>query len=464
MKRKSTGDSKLDQILKGGIPENSIELIIGLPGTGKTILAESILNRVATPTEKGLYISTSSETLGKLLSYAQGFTFFKPEAIGHYIFYEQVGDALRSADLESVVDRIIALVKEFEPSYLVIDSFKAFHSFGATLHEVSAALTKLSFSLSAIAVTSFWVGEYSFDGTEMLPEFAIADSIMELFAEQFEGKMRRYLRVIKMRGADYLEGKHTFNIDREGLHIYPRLIAPGPFEYRQETARLSTGIDGLDLMTEGGLKKGSTTAVFGPPGAGKTVSALHFIFKGIEEGEKGLYVTLTENPTQLVESARALGWDIDKALGNQMLHIHYYSPDNVYIDQVSTDILEMIEQKGVKRVVIDSMNDLESSVLQKQSFSNYVYALTQHMVVNQVSLWMAVQTEPLYSVSSISQLGASHMADNVIFINYEKPHHTTKRYVTILKTRGQPHEPKSRPARITAKGMTVSPGLLRTAA
>lgn len=455
MIKKTTGKPALDYILKGGFPENSTQLIIGPPGVGKTILAESILNRISSPEERGLFITTTAEPLSKLIRFAQGFEFFKPDSVGEYIFYEQVGDLLRSEGLVSAIDRIITHVKEYAPTYVVIDSFKAFHSFGATEQEVSRALTKLSFHLSAIAITAFLVGEYSFDEASELPEFVMADGITELSVKRFGVKTRRFLRVIKMRGSDYMGGEHTFDIDDRGVNIYPRLIAPLATEYPVEKGKVSTGIEGFDRMVGGGFKRGSTTCVFGPPGAGKTISALHFLFKAIAAGEKGLYITLTENPVQLADNASSLGFGVREAISAEILKVRYYAPDAVYIDKVSQDIANAIEKDGVKRVVIDSMNDLESSVPLPEAFSDYVYALAQRMVINQVSLWLTAQVEPLFSISSLTQLGASHMIDNIILINFEKAERDIKRYVTVLKTRGQEHVKESRPMEITSKGIRV---------
>lgn len=284
-----SGSADLDLILNGGFPQNSINLVIGLPGTGKTILAESVIFANATPEKKALYISTVSEPLDKIIRYLQGFTFFKPEAVGDSVIYEDLSNVLRTQGLEGAFERINDLIKEYSPAFLVIDSFKALHAFSKSTEHFRRYLSEITATLTALAITSFWVGEYTSDEMSVLPEFAVVDGIIELVIKKVGVKDARYLRVLKMRGTNFYGGEHAYKITEEGLNIFPRLTTPNrPIDYTLVQAREKTGIPVLDTMIADGFWKGSSTVIFGPPGSGKTLLGLHFIFKGIEMGEKGL--------------------------------------------------------------------------------------------------------------------------------------------------------------------------------
>ena len=76
MERLSTGNVRLDEVLGGGLVLDAITLVVGAPGTGKTILAEQCLFANATPERPGLYLSTVSEPFDKLLRYGQSLEFF----------------------------------------------------------------------------------------------------------------------------------------------------------------------------------------------------------------------------------------------------------------------------------------------------------------------------------------------------------------------------------------------------
>src|SRR6478752_6757122 len=112
MERISSGHERLDRLLGGGLPANGINLIIGHPGTGKTILAEQYLFHNARVDLPGIYLSTMSEPFDKILRYGQALSFFDTDAIGSSVFYDDLGEAVNSNGLPGVIDQIDALLKE----------------------------------------------------------------------------------------------------------------------------------------------------------------------------------------------------------------------------------------------------------------------------------------------------------------------------------------------------------------
>ena len=89
VKRLSTGNRELDEILDGGIPENSINIIMGAPGSGKTALAEEFIFANADDERRPiLYLTTLSEPLDKVIRYLQQFHFFDAAKMGSVIHYE----------------------------------------------------------------------------------------------------------------------------------------------------------------------------------------------------------------------------------------------------------------------------------------------------------------------------------------------------------------------------------------
>ncbi len=129
MERLSTGNDRLDEVLGGGLILDAITLIVGAPGTGKTILAEQCLFANATPERPGLYLSTVSEPFDKLLRYGQALEFFDTAQLNRSVFYDDLGDAVHQNGLPAVVERLDALLKEHRPGIVVIDSFKALRTF-----------------------------------------------------------------------------------------------------------------------------------------------------------------------------------------------------------------------------------------------------------------------------------------------------------------------------------------------
>ena len=223
MERLSTGNVRLDEVLGGGLVLDAITLVVGAPGTGKTILAEQCLFANATPERPGLYLSTVSEPFDKLLRYGQSLEFFDTAQLGRSVFYDDLGDAVHQDGLPGVLERLDALIKEHQPGIVVIDSFKALRTFAADDAEFRRFLHDLAGRLSVLAVSSLWVGEYEPDEATDSPEFAVADGVIGLETRRSAERSIRYLSVRKLRGSDFLSGDHVYRITAGGLVVFPRL-------------------------------------------------------------------------------------------------------------------------------------------------------------------------------------------------------------------------------------------------
>src|SRR5215472_18669792 len=116
--RFSSGERHLDAVLGGGIPANALNMIIGLPGSGKTILAEQFMFHNATPQRPGVYLSTVSEPLDKILRYGQKLDFFDAEMIGASVFFSDLGEALNDGGLDEVLTQVQAQITERRPGVI----------------------------------------------------------------------------------------------------------------------------------------------------------------------------------------------------------------------------------------------------------------------------------------------------------------------------------------------------------
>ena len=226
MDRLSTGNGRLDEVLGGGLILDAITLVVGAPGTGKTILAEQCLFANATRERPGLYLSTVSEPFDKLLRYGQALEFFDTAQLNRSVFYDDLGDAVHQNGLPAVVDRLDALLKEHRPGIVVIDSFKALRTFAADEAEFRRFLHDLAGRLSALAVSSLWVGEYGPDEATDAPEFAVADGVIALETKRSAERSIRYVSVRKLRGSNFLSGDHVYRITAGGLVVFPTTRRP----------------------------------------------------------------------------------------------------------------------------------------------------------------------------------------------------------------------------------------------
>ena len=455
----TSGDEGLYRILGGGLPENGINLIMGLPGSGKTMLCQQFMFAGATEERPAIYLSTVSEPFEKILRYAQTLSFFDPSAIGRSIFYDDLGAAVAGdGGLAAVTERIAALIKERRPGIIAIDSFKALAVFADDAREFRRFLHNLAALLTAFPATSFWIGEYGEDETRTAPEFAVADGIISLATEHVNERVLRLIEVQKLRGSDFRSGRHTYRLSENGITVFPRLADPLRDDgYRLSEDRISTGIAPLDQMLAEGYAPASSTLVAGPSGAGKTLMGLHFIFSGAANGQPGVIATLQENPSQLERVVRGFGW----SLQNEHVAVMYRSPNDVYIDQWVYELLELIERTGATRVVIDSLSDLQHAAPDPVRLREFIYSLTQRLSRAGISPIMTSEIPDLFHVGRLAEYGISHLSDNVILLQYLRAHSRVLRTVAILKSRASAHDPEIREFDITSDGIVLGDPIAR---
>jgi circadian clock protein KaiC len=452
MERLPTGNGRLDAILGGGLVLNAITLVVGAPGTGKTILAEQCLFANATPERPGLYLSTVSEPFDKLLRYGQSLDFFDVARLAESVFYDDLGDAVHNDGLAGVLDRIDSLMKQHAPGIIVIDSFKALRTFAANDAEFRRFLHELAGRLSVLAVSSLWVGEYEPGEATTSPEFAVADAVIGLETRRSAERSIRYLSVRKLRGSDFLSGDHVYRITAGGLVVFPRLA-----DIRDNSAfdsngeRVSTGISALDDALEEGYWSGSTTLIAGPSGVGKTIMGLHFVFAGAAHGESGVFVTLQENRAQLARVIGRFGWNVE----SPNVTIMDRSPVDLYVDELVYELLQRIRDVGAKRLVIDSLNDLVIATPDPMRLREFLYSLVQRCARLGVSLMFTYETMELFRISRLSELGMSHISDNVVLLQHVQDRSEMKRALTVLKSRGSMNSAAIREFRISVDGITL---------
>lgn len=455
IERLQTGSRELDQILEGGFPTNTINVVMGAPGCGKTILTEQLVFANATVSASALYLTTLSEPLDKFISHGQTYSFFDAAKVGESVFYEDLGLLVRERGMQALADIVTEFLVQRRPRVLVIDSFKALNELIENPSERRSILFDLANVLTAYRCTTFLVGEYASNTMTDLAEFAIADGILLLIKEASGVREQRFLRVEKLRGSGSLPGMHAFNISEKGIEVYPRLLTPAMSpDYDANLERVNTGITGLDDMIETGFWRGSTTLVAGPSGSGKTMIGLHFIRQGVLNDEPGVYVGFQENPVQLSRIMRGFAWDSNTLLQNPNFELMYRSPVEMQLDSMATELFARISEGRIKRVVIDALGDLKKGSSDAQRFSDFLYALTQWFAVRNITCLLLYELHSLFDSPRISDEEISNMSDNVVLLRFTRETEMA-RMIRIIKTRGSGHDNRERTLEISSNGVAV---------
>jgi circadian clock protein KaiC len=447
-----SGSGQLDQVLGGGLPANTINLIAGLPGTGKTVLAHQYVFHNASPDRCAIYFATVAEPFDKLVRFGQTLSFFDPQAIGQSIFYEDMHRTLAENGLEGTLEAVERALRERRPGIVVIDSFKALHAYATDEAAMQRYAHELASLLSAFPATSFWLGEYSPDEMPTSPPSAVADAVLSLSTRATGLRETRLLSVSKLRGSGFLSGDHAYRVTTDGLRVFPRLADPvDPEGYHVAGERRSSGIALLDDMLADGYFPGSSTLVAGPTGAGKTVMGLHFVFQGLRVNEPGVIATFEEHPSQLEVMAKGFGW----SLAESAVDVMYRSLVDLHVDEWVYELLETIERTGARRILIDSLSNIEVVSPDQVRFREYVYSLIRRCSRTGVSLLMTTELPDLFQVTRLSDSGISPICDNVLLLQHALSDSRMKRSVIVLKTRASVHDDHVRGFTIGSKGVVL---------
>ena len=461
IERLPSGNPRLDEILNGGLLKNAINLIVGVPGSGKTILSQQFAFHNATAKQPALYLSTLSEPLDKILRFGETLKVFDHKAIQDgRVIYEDLGQVLGDAGLESILSAIDGYLKKLRPGIVVIDSFRVFAAVARDGTEFRRFLYSMTRLLAASATTAVWNAPYTREQAMDAAEFAVADTIIALDIKLMGSRELRVLQVLKLRGGSYRSGEHAYRITEAGFDVFPRLAdIQDRTAYTLSGRRSSTGIEALDkVLGEGGYWSGATTMVAGPSGIGKTLMGLHFLFRGAEGGEPGIMATFQENETLLTRVAKSFGWTFT----GSGVHVLSRSVVDIYIDEWVYQLLDMVEQTGAKRIVIDSLPDVMVAAADPTRFREWMFSLTQRLARAGISIMMIVEVPELFQLRRISEQGLSHLADNVVLLQYVQEGPELVRALTVLKTRAMHHHPVVHRYEITEKGFVLGDVLTLT--
>jgi circadian clock protein KaiC len=447
-----SGHAPLDEVLGGGLPADAISLVMGRPGSGKTILAQQYAFRNGRAEQPVVYFSTVSEPLEKIVRFGQSLAFFDTAAIGTSVFYEDLGATVNQDGLKGVSDELGRIIRERRPGLIVIDSFKALQAFAADYGDFRRFLQELAGRLGAFPAASLWVGEYEDAEVASMAEFAVADAIVSLTSERVGQREARFLQVRKLRGSGYRSGQHAYRLTANGLHLFPRLAdAPVGQNYELGDIRISSGISALDEMLADGYWPGAATLIAGPSGSGKTLMGLHFVMNGARQGQPGVIATLQENPTQLQRVLAGFGW----SLHEPNVEVMYRSPVDIYIDEWVYDLMDTVERTGARRVLIDSLADLRVSAGDEIRFHEFIYSIVQRFSRQGVSVLMTSEIPRLFGTDRLTDSAISPLADNVVILSYQQDGDTIGRTIAVIKTRASRHDPAVRKFVIGPRGIVL---------
>ena len=462
IKKIPTGVRGLDEILGGGIPEFSFNIIAGPPGCGKTTLAHQIVFANATVRKPAIYFTVLGEPAMKMLRHQQQYSFFDGSKLGKAIRFINLSDVVLGKSLDKVLEAIIQEVTTTNPGIVVVDSFRTVirKAVADTSElEMQTFIQRLAQFLSSWEATSFLVGEYAPDEMRDNPLFTIVDGLFWLSQLTERNSVVRKLQIFKLRGQASVPGLHTFHIRGSGLQAFSRTLGldSKKIDPLGEGRRLSIGTPELDKMMNGGIREGDSLLIAGPSGTGKSVLATQFIAAGLSKKEPAVMALFEERPLGYTDRADSLGLKLKAAQKKGLLETLYLRPLDLSVDQITQEILDAVERVGAKRLVIDSLVGFEMALAPgfREDFRESLYRMIVALTGAGVTILTTVEVEDTFTALQFSHYTVSFLTDDIIRLRYVEIDGQLRKVVVVIKMRGGNHSKDIREYVITGKGVVL---------
>jgi len=458
----STGVPGLDQLLVGGLVTNRMYLIEGNPGTGKTTLAMQFLLEGVKQGDACLYV-TLSETSVELHAVAHshgwkldGIEVFQLAAAERATIDEQYTLYHPSeVELGETIQAVLAIVERVKPRRIVFDSLSEMKLLAREPLRYRRQILALKEFFSGQDCTVLLLDDFSSGGGDLQLQ-SLSHGVVLLEQLPFDyGRARRRMRVVKYRGVPAIEGFHDFVIRFGGLTVFPQL-RPSDASPAGETTPIASGVPELDALLGGGLTWGTASVLIGPPGTGK--STLAALYAGTVR-EPGAVFLFDERRKSYLRRCGQLGIPIREGTETGHLIVEQVEPGELSPGEFSYRIRDAVENRGVRLIVIDSLNGYLTAIPQSDSPLIRMYELLSYLAGRDVATILIVAQHGLIGMTMAAPIDVSYLADVVIMLRFFEAQGEVRRAISVVKKRTGEHERTLREFRIGAAGLKVGAAL-----
>ncbi len=433
--RLSTRVPGLDLVLGGGLIAGDTYLVTGEPGTGKTTLGNQLAFTHVAAGGRAIVATLLTETHDRMLAHLRGFRFADPTLVGARLPFLSLLGALEEGGLDAVLGTLVAAVRDHQASLLVIDGAGAAETFAASGFDYGRVLHALQVRTALLGCTVVLLS----GDQEARGGLTHVDGVLKLFNAPSGSRDVRWLRVAKLRGSAYLNGRHQFVIGADGVTVFPRLeaaLAELTPDWQEPVEPVPVGVPGLDAMLAGGLARGSSTQILGTPGAGKTLLGLQFLTEGARRGEPGLIASFQETAPALAATAERAGMRLGPHIEAGLVQVLWRAPSELSPDAWAWQLLQAVEAHRPRRLVIDAFTDLVRLFADPHRQVPFAQALTNHLRDRGVTTLFSLEIDSFVGPQLEAPVPTiSATMDSGILLRTVELGSSLRRLVSVLKHR-----------------------------
>jgi circadian clock protein KaiC len=454
-----TGISGLDEILEGGLPTGRPTLVAGGAGCGKTLFGMEFLVRGACEfDEPGVFISFE-ETGGELADNTASLGFDVAGLVRDGLL---AIDSVRidpreiietgEYDLEGLFVRVAAAVAEVGAKRIVLDTIEVL--FGALTDStvVRAELRRLFRWLKDHGLTAVITAEKGEGGrvSRYGIEEYVSDCVILLDHRVIEQVSTRRLRVMKYRGSLHGTNEYPFLIGHHGMSVVP--ITSAALRQTASDERMSTGSDRLDAMFSGGFYRNSSILITGSAGTGKTLLCAQALDTACARGERCLFVSFEESPSEIVRNTRSVGIDLQRWVDAGLLRFDNRRPTSLGLEGHLAVLHELLGEHRPSVVVIDPLSSMGRIASGGEVATTLVRKIDLLKSRGVTAVFTALWPE---GESGSSSLQISSLIDTWVRLDNARHNGERTRVLDIVKSRGMAHSNQLAEFRITNHGIDI---------
>jgi circadian clock protein KaiC len=259
---------------------------------------------------------------------------------------------------------------------------------------------------------------------------------------------------LKFRGSDYSSGFHDFAIARGGLRVFPRLVAADHHDAYERSYILSGVVD-LDALLGGGVERGTSTLLMGPPGSGKSTLALQYAVAAANRGEHATSFIFDETKSALFARAHGVGLKFKEGQGPGELAVRQIDPVEISPGEFGAAVRRSVEQENARVVIIDSLNGYLNAMNQDNFLTAQLHELLSYLSNKGVTTFLVTAQHGMLSAMA-SSIDASYLADSVVLFRYFEHEGTVKKAISVMKKRTGGHEDSIRQLWFDKDGVHLS--------